>query len=126
MEKVIRRCVIFLQRNLRPFFRVMVVLCLALNLWLKTRERARLRTCSMLTCLTLFLSPCSAITDEWKCLVVITVVCSSEEFPLQTFVLGLLTNFSVGVYSGKAKVSELAVCYFCVLLVRSCVVKVQR
>jgi hypothetical protein len=69
-------------------------------------------------CATLFLSTCSAITQAWTYLVVITVVCSSEEFPLQ--------KFGVGVYWGEGEQSVLAVRYICVRLVLSFVIKGQR
>jgi hypothetical protein len=50
--------------------------------------------------------PCSALTEAWNFFVVITVVSSSEEFPLQ----GLVAKFSFGVYLGEAKGSVLAPC----------------
>jgi hypothetical protein len=53
---------------------------------------------------------CSALTEAWKFLVVITLVWSSEEFPSQKFGIGLVAKFSFGVYSGEAKGFVLAPC----------------
>jgi hypothetical protein len=54
--------------------------------------------------------PCSALTEAWQFLVVITLVWSSEESPLQKFSLGLVAKFSFGVYSGEAKGFVQAMC----------------
>jgi hypothetical protein len=53
---------------------------------------------------------CSTLTEDWKFLVAITLVWSSEEYTLQKFGLGLVSKFSFGVYSGEAKGSVLAPC----------------